>query len=89
MLRITTLNEDAQTVTLKAEGRIVSDWAATLARECDRWLASGKAINLDCSQVTFIDTRGVSVIRTLLNNNVRITRCPALIKSLIHEEHTP
>ena len=89
MLRITTIDENDKTATLKVEGRIVSDWIGTLERECHGWLEGGKTIDLDLSGVTFIDTQGVASVRTLLTRNVRITRCSALIQSLLHEEDAP
>ncbi len=89
MLRITTINEGLQTMTLKVEGRIVADWVETLALECERWLGRGKVIELDLSGVTFMDTQGVLVVRTLQAGEVGISNCPALIQSLLDEEDAP
>ena len=83
MLRITTIDEDSSTVTLKVEGRIVSEWIAALERECEGWLERDTAIDLDFSGVTYIDTQGVAVVKNLLTRSVRIVRCSALIQSLL------
>lgn len=89
MLRITTIDENNTTATLKVEGRIVSDWIGTLERVCHGWLERGKTIYLDLSGVTFIDTQGVASVRTLVTRNVRITGCSDLIQSLLYEEDAP
>ena len=89
MLRITTINEDTPTVTLKVEGRICFDLLMTLKSECERWLELDRTIELDFSGVTFVDAQGVELVRNLLSNRVRLTSCPALIQILIDEETTP
>ena len=88
MLRITAINEESPTVTLQLEGRIGSDLLSTFMVECERWLALGKAIDLDFSGVTSIDLQGIELVRHLLSNRVKITRCSTLIHSLIDEEPT-
>ncbi len=89
MLRITPIDEHTPTVTLKVEGRIVSNWIATLERECGGLLERGKAIDLDFSGVRFVDAQGVAMLKNLLTRNVRITGCSDLIQSLLYEEDVP
>ncbi len=89
MLRITTTDERPQAVTFKVEGRIVSDWIAELDRECHRFLKRGKSVFLDFSGVTFVDSEAVGMLKNLLTQNVRITRCSGLIQSLLCEEDAP
>ena len=66
MLRITTIAEHTPIVTLKVEGRIVSDWIPTLEHESLGLLERGKAVDLDFSGVTFVDAQGVTMLRNLL-----------------------
>jgi anti-anti-sigma regulatory factor len=89
MLRITTTNENTPTVSLKVEGQIASDWVATLQCECNQLLQSGKEIRLDFSAVTFVNAKGVGMLKKLLTRNVRITRSSELIQSLLCEEELP
>jgi anti-anti-sigma regulatory factor len=83
MLRITRLDMNATAVKLKVEGRIASDWVAEVERECQHFLATGRSVVLDLSDVTFIDRRGARVLRTLRTGQLGIVNCPALIRDLL------
>ena len=88
MLRITTTDERPRTVTFKVEGRIVCGWIAELDRECHGFLDRGKRGVMDFSAVTFVDGEAVAMLKQLLQENVEIANCSALIKSLLTEDET-
>jgi anti-anti-sigma regulatory factor len=59
MLRITHTSKGSSDITLKLEGKVVSDWVPLVREECLRILKEKKGVWLDCSDVTFVDDRGV------------------------------
>lgn len=85
MLRITKINGNGATVTLKLEGQIVSDWVRELERECRVSLAQGCRVHLDFAHVTFVDQRGCALLRSLVCDQLDIIQCPALIRSFLDD----
>lgn len=86
MLRITKIGENPSLTTLKVEGRIVSDWASVLEGESLRLLEEKQAVLLDFSNVSFIDRRGVEMLRRIRARDVRIINCSPLIEDLLEGE---
>lgn len=83
MLRITKAVQNRSLVTLKAEGRIVSEWVPVLEEECLTCLREGQQVRLDLSEVSFIDRRGVEMLKQIRSENLQIINCPALIGHLL------
>ena len=48
MLRIERASEDADTVTLRLEGRVVAQWVAAMEEECRRVLQASKRLTWTC-----------------------------------------
>jgi len=84
MLRISTSREDAQSVCLKLEGKIVAQWAALLGDVCRAHLQQGRAVSLDCSGVDFIDAGGVAVVCSFPAARVELTDAPGFITEMLH-----
>ena len=89
MLRITRVREGPETITLKLEGRLAADWTDLLESECRRWVARGKLVLLDLSQVTFVDGLGVTLLRSLQTQQVNIVSAPPLIMDLLSNGGSP
>jgi hypothetical protein len=84
MLRITEVVDSGTETTLHVEGRIVSEWVGVLQEECWRALQeSSRRLRLDLGAVTFIDPRGVLVVRWLATEGVALANCPAFIDALL------
>lgn len=83
MLRIEKVSEDDATVTLKIEGRIVTHWVATLEEECSRILRGPTRLILDFAGVTFIDRDGVSLLKKVRGERVRLVNCSLFVKELM------
>jgi anti-anti-sigma regulatory factor len=75
--------ESNSSVTLKVEGRIVSDSASLLEAECLRHLVRGYKVVLDFGGVTFIDARGAAVLKELKAENLELINCWPLIEEQI------
>lgn len=83
MLRITKMAENNSSVTLKPEGRIVSDWVPILEANISRYLQEKGRLLLDFSEVRFIDEQGVKMLKQVTVSGVEIINCPAFIEALV------
>jgi anti-anti-sigma regulatory factor len=83
MLKITKIQESASDVLLKLEGKITEQWAALLDGECRSYLRKTKSVHLDCSNVEYIDARGVEVMNNLPRKQVTLMSAPAFVTELL------
>lgn len=83
MLKITTIQESGNDVLLKLEGKITAQWAALLDGECRSFLRQKKVVCLDCSQVDFIDQRGVEVVKNFPPAQVTLMSAPGFVTELL------
>ena len=83
MFRITLTGDDGHTIHVKVEGRVVGDWVPELDQVCGSCLAQNKKVILDISDVTYIDRRGVEVLKGVLGERVRIMGASLLIQALL------
>lgn len=83
MLKITTVQERGNDVLLKLEGKITEQWAALLDGECRSFLRRKKLVCLDCSQVEFIDQRGVDVVNNFPPAQVTLISVPGFVTELL------
>ncbi|MBX3327919.1 MAG: hypothetical protein KF682_18655, partial [Nitrospira sp.] len=84
MLKITKIQESGRDVLLKLEGKITEQWAALLDGECRSYLRKNKTVVLDCSNVDYIDGRGVEVVNNFPQTHVTLMSAPALMTELLH-----
>lgn len=83
MLKITKIQESGKEVLLKLEGKITAQWAALLDGECRTILRQNKVVYLDCSNVDFIDARGVEVLNNLPRTHVTLMSAPGFVTELL------
>jgi len=62
----------------------MSEGVDVLELECMKWLDQKEKVQLECSAVSYIDGRGVEVLKSMAQNNVRIVRCQAFIQDLLN-----
>ena len=89
MLRISTAEQSEDSVLLRVEGRLVSQWADELERQCACWLSSVQEVRLDLSGVTLVDRHAARVLRALLARPIRVVRISQLIADFLGEENAP
>jgi hypothetical protein len=65
--------------TLRLEGRIIGPWVDELRRACEPGLAAGVPLALDVAEVAFMDRRGASLLKDLIDGGVAILNCPAFV----------
>lgn len=83
MLKITKIKESESDVLLKLEGKITNQWAALLDRECHFYIAQKKTVSLDCSNVDFVDGKGVAVLNNLPRKHVTLMSTPGFVTELL------
>lgn len=83
MLRITKVSENPSSVELKLEGRIVSEWVSVLEAEISDWAQKKRKVLLDFCAVTFVDERGLRMLKRRLSGDIRIMNCAGFIETLL------
>jgi anti-anti-sigma regulatory factor len=83
MVRIQKIVESPTETTLSAEGRIVAEWVAVLEHECREALRDTLRVQLDLAAVTFIDARGIEMLRRLVTEGVAVVNCREFIDTLL------
>ncbi|MGH7232393.1 MAG: STAS domain-containing protein, partial [Nitrospiraceae bacterium] len=83
MLRITPIANNGIRVTLKLEGKLLTDWAPLLEQECEALLAQRKRVRLDCSAVTYLDECGVETVRKLRAQGITLLHSSVFIDELL------
>ena len=79
MLRITTAQPGPGEITLRIEGRLVTDWVNELERVCREALDSGSVVHIDFGDVRFVDRAGVRMLQRVACERLRIVNCPPLV----------
>ena len=63
---------------LRLEGQIIGPWVDELHRTCDR-LLGGRALTLDLSHVSFVERRGIELLRELGDRGVPLIHCTPFV----------
>ncbi len=79
VIRITRTDESPSQVTLKVEGQIVSLSVSVLEQECLTSMQGNQKVVLDFSDVTFIDSQGMLMLKRIKRGNLKIINCSDLI----------
>jgi anti-anti-sigma regulatory factor len=84
-LRVTRIEgTDAGLITLRVEGRVVAEAVGVLERECWRSLGEAPKVRMDFSGVTFIDGRGVAMLRRISAERLRVVNCSVFVEHLLY-----
>jgi hypothetical protein len=79
MLRIVSVGEREDGVTLALEGRVIGAWVEELRRSCERVLDAGATLTLDLAEVAFVERDGVRLLQRLVDGGVTVVNCPAFV----------
>jgi len=84
LLRITEISDDGEEIVMKLEGKIIGVWVDDLKRVClfhrdER----NRVVVLDFSGVTFIEARGLEMLKDLKGERVKTVNCSPFIHSLL------
>jgi len=89
MLKITTAERNGQAVVLKLEGKIIDQWAALLDRKCRAALRRHGRVELDCAAVSFMDQRGIDVVKSFPSKQVTLIGAPGFVTELLQTGGRP
>lgn len=78
VLKIVTIGPEADGAVLQLEGQIIGPWVDELQRTCDRLLAA-RPITLDLTHVSFVERRGVELLRALGTRGVPLLHCSPFV----------
>jgi hypothetical protein len=82
-IRISSVGETAQVITLKVEGALLADWVPVLEGACAGPLRGSKRVELDFQEVSFLDRHAVTVVRELMTRGVSVLRPSPLVRDLL------
>jgi anti-anti-sigma regulatory factor len=84
-LRITRVEDSgAGLVTLRVEGRVVAEAVGVLERECRRSIEGLSRVRVDFAGVSFIDGRGVDMLRRISGEWLRVVNCSVFVEHLLY-----
>jgi ABC-type transporter Mla MlaB component len=84
MLRITRDKTNGLT-TLRLEGKLAGPWVQALRHEAQGPDAADR-IQLDLSQIGFVDAEGVDLLRDLIREGAQIGNCSTFVQKLLNME---
>jgi hypothetical protein len=79
MLKIVPVATRNGTAILRLEGRLIGPWVDELWRSCSEVLATGAGLTLDFAEVSFVDRKGVELLRSLTTRRVALSNCSPFV----------
>lgn len=78
MLKISDAETSDPDVTLWLDGQVTGRWVEVLRRSCDVVLRRGARLTLDLSHVSFADSEGIALLRSL-TDRVRLVNASPFV----------
>ena len=88
MLRISLENSANHVVTLRLEGSVAGLWVSEAQEACEKLLAEGRTVNLNLSDVSFIDQDGVKFLANLISKGVKLVDCSLFVEEQLRSAKT-
>ena len=85
MLKISIISDSDQAIQFQLEGKLVGPWVEELQRLSDEALSHQKALSLDLENVSFVDSRGVTLLRDLARRQVSQVNCSQFVSQQLKE----
>lgn len=79
MLKITRAVLSEKEVTLQLDGRITGQWVELLKDTAESVLRDGISLNVDLTNISFVDCEGIALIRNLIQRGVRHLNPPLFV----------
>jgi anti-anti-sigma factor len=85
VLRISIISDSDQAIQFQLEGKLVGPWVEELQRLSDEALSHHKAVSLDLERVSYVDSRGVALLRDLARRQVSQVNCSQFVTQQLKE----
>lgn len=85
MLKISIISDSDQAIQFQLEGKLVGPWVEELHRLSDDALSHQKAVSLDLERVSFVDPRGIALLRALARRQVSQVNCSQFVSRQLKE----
>jgi ABC-type transporter Mla MlaB component len=89
MLKITTVTDANQEVTLQLAGSVAGPWIELLRSSAEYVLDAGLQLTLDLENICFIDCEGLSLLKNLMKRGVRPVNAPLFVGEQIKKCEEP
>ena len=83
MLRITPGAAGQTPAVVKLEGKLLAPWVEELREAC-RERGPGQALELDLTDVTYVDAAGIELLKELMRQRITIRGCSRFVAELLH-----
>ncbi|HEX6732203.1 MAG TPA: hypothetical protein VF074_19450 [Pyrinomonadaceae bacterium] len=89
MLKITTVTDANQEVTLRLAGSVAGPWIELLRSSAESVLDAGLQLTLDLENICFIDCKGLALVKILMKRGVRPVNAPLFVSEQIKKCEEP
>jgi hypothetical protein len=89
MLKITTVTDANQEVTLQLAGSVAGPWIELLRSSAEPVLDAGLQVTLDLENICFIDCEGLALLKNLMERGVRPANAPLFVREQIKKCEEP
>lgn len=89
MLKITRAVLSKEEITLRLDGRVAGQWAELLRDSAESVLDEGLTLNVDLTNISFIDCQGIAVIKDLIERGVHHVNPPLFVAEQIKKCREP
>ena len=76
-------------ITLRLDGRVAGQWAELLRDSAESVLDEGLTLNVDLTNISFIDCEGIAVIRSLIERGAQHLNAPLFVAEQIKKCKEP
>jgi anti-anti-sigma regulatory factor len=86
LLKVTTTKDEGGRTVLKLEGRLADSWVDELARVAAVATNGGAQMIFDLEGLSFVDVRGLALLRGAAERGARLTGGSPFVAALIDQE---
>ena len=81
MLKLTLAeNNGRPMVTLRLEGRLAGPWVAEVRKACEKIIGESRPLELDLTDVSFVDSAGVALLAQFRTRGVSLADCSPFLQ---------
>jgi ABC-type transporter Mla MlaB component len=70
----------SSSVTLRLEGRLAGPWVGEVRKACEKIIGEGRKLELDLTDVSFVDNAGVALLSHYQSRGVALADCSPFLR---------